>query len=114
MPSIFYSNVNKDNYFGSEQIPMKDFSFYMYDGSLSSPPCTERTTVIVAAEPLPISNTFVELFKEALRRPEYFGIDGKIHNADDVTKLNARNVQPLNGRKIQFYQSAIQGINWNK
>jgi len=109
LPTIFYSNAHKDSFYGDEQIPMKDFSFYQYEGSLSSPPCTERTTVIVAAEPLPISNTFVELFKEALRKPEYFGIDGKLYNAEDKAKINSRNVQPLNGRKISFYQSEIQG-----
>ena len=90
---------------------MKDFSFYQYEGSLTSPPCTERTTVIVAAEPLPLSHTFVELFKEALRKPEYFGIDGKLYNAEDSPKLNSRNVQPLNGRKVTYYQSEIQGVN---
>lgn len=109
LPTIFYSNIHKDQYYENEQVPMKDFSFYQYEGSLTSPPCTERTTVIVAAEPLPISNTFVELFKEALRKPEYFGIDGKLYNAEDHPKLNARNVQPTNGRKINFYQSQLQG-----
>lgn len=111
IPTIFYSSAHKDIYYDNEQIPMKDFSFYQYQGSLTSPPCTERTTVIVAAEPLPISNTFVELFREALRKPEYFGIDGKLYNAEDAPKLNNRNVQPLNGRKIEFYQSQIPGAN---
>lgn len=107
VPTIFYSNAHQDSFFENEQIPMKDFSFYQYPGSLTSPPCTERTTVIVAAEPLPISNTFVELFREALRKPEYFGIDGKLYNAEDAPKLNNRNVQPLNGRKIEYYQSQV-------
>jgi len=111
LPKIFYSNINKDAYYENEQTPMKDFSFYQYEGSLTSPPCTERTTVIVAAEPLPLSHTFVELFKEALRKPEYFGIDGKLYNAEDSPKLNSRNVQPLNGRKVTYYQSEIQGVN---
>lgn len=104
LPSIFYSTIKQNPYWEYEQIPIKDFSFYSYEGSLTSPPCTERTTVIVAAEPLPVSLTFVELFKEALRKPEYFGIDGKLYNAEDSPKLNARNVQPLNGRKVTFYQ----------
>jgi carbonic anhydrase len=110
IPSIFYSNIKNNPFPDNDTIPMKDFSFYQYEGSLTSPPCTERTTVIVAAEPLPISNTFVELFKEAIRKPEYFGIDGKLYNSEDKPKLNARNVQPLNGRKVSFYQSEIQGV----
>jgi carbonic anhydrase len=109
LASIFYSNIKKNPFDEKEQSPVKDFSFYSYEGSLTSPPCTERTTVIVAAEPLPVSNTFVELFKEALRKPEYFGIDGKLYNEEDSPKLNARNIQPLNGRKITFYHS--QGVN---
>jgi carbonic anhydrase len=110
IPSIFYSSVYRNPYYDTDKIPMKDFSFYSYDGSLTFPPCTERTTVIVAGEPLPISHTFVELFKEALRKPEFFGVDGKLHQGDEKPKLNSRNVQPLNGRKISFYQSQIHGL----
>jgi carbonic anhydrase len=111
LPTIFYSNINNNPYSNDEHVPMKDFSFYQYEGSLTFPPCTERTNVIVAAEPLPVSNTFVELFKEAMRKPEYFGNDGKLFNSEEKPKLNSRNVQPLNGRKVSFYQSEIQGVN---
>lgn len=105
IPEIFYSTQEADvNY-------MKDFSFFSYEGSLTFPPCTERTTYFVAATPLPISSTIVGLFREALRKPDFVGKDGKINKSNEQTKLNNRSVQPINARKVFYYQSQLKGLN---
>lgn len=105
IPDIFYKNEENDlNH-------MKDFSFYSYEGSLTFPPCTERTTYYVAAKPLPMSSTVIGLFKEALRKPDYISPEGKIVKSFDQIKLNNRLVQPRNGRKIHYYQSQLKGLN---
>lgn len=105
IPEIFYRTDEKDvNY-------MKDFSFFSYEGSLTFPPCTERTTYFVAAKPLAISSTIVGLFKEALRKPDFISPDGKIVKSNEQPKLNNRRVQPRNGRKVFYYQSQLKGLN---
>jgi carbonic anhydrase len=43
------------------------FSYYQYEGSLTSPPCQEETTWYVISNPLPISYTVVEYFKDVLK-----------------------------------------------
>ena len=64
IPKVFYSSSDND-------IPvMKPFSFYTYQGSVTFPPCTERTIHYVAAEPIPIASAPLELMKEALRNPD--------------------------------------------
>jgi len=49
---------------------MKPFSFYTYQGSLTSPPCNERTIVYVASRPVQLSTTQIILFQESLRVPD--------------------------------------------
>ncbi len=105
IPEIFYNTQEADvNY-------MKDFSFFSYEGSLTFPPCTERTTYFVAATPMPISSTIIGLFREALRKPDFVGKDGKINKSNEQPKLNNRKVQPINGRKVVYYQSQLKGLN---
>jgi carbonic anhydrase len=98
IPSIFYTTEDDD-------VPsMKPFSFYTYEGSLTAPPCTERTTHFVAADPIELSSTVISLFKEALRSPDIVNNKGEIVLTDaegDVT--NNRYVQPLNGRTVFVY-----------
>ncbi|CAH9078925.1 unnamed protein product [Cuscuta epithymum] len=64
--------------------------YYTYQGSATTPPCTEGVTDIVIGEFRTISIDQVE----ALKRP-----------LDNGSKNNARPVQPLNGRKVEAYQS---------
>ena len=64
LPDIFYS-MNEEA--ASTMMP---FSFYTYQGSMSTPPCAEKTIHYVASEPIGISSTIIELFKEALRIPD--------------------------------------------
>jgi carbonic anhydrase len=95
IPSVFYNTDDEDNEF------LKPFSFYTYDGSLTTPPCTERTTHYVVADPIPLSNTVIQLFKEALKIPDVTYEKGNYYIANDMS--NSREVQPRNGREVIIY-----------
>jgi carbonic anhydrase len=97
IPAIFSKSEDDDINF------MKPFSFYTYEGSITTPPCSERTTHYVAADPIPLSNTVIQLFREALRIPDATNDNGDIivNTADSLN--NNRAVQPLNGRKVYIY-----------
>jgi len=98
IPHVF-RNVNE------EDIPiMKPFSFYTYQGSLTQPPCSERTIVYVASKPLFLSSTTLEMFKEALRMPDLIGENGEIQITNQLP-FNFRNIQKLNGRAVFHYDS---------
>jgi len=62
--------------------------YYVYQGSLSTPPCTEKVTYAVEKEPLPISEKQLDVLRR-LKTP---------HGEDFHD--NFRQIQPLNGRKI--------------
>lgn len=99
----------------TENVILKPFSFYTYQGSLSAPPCTERTIRYVASDAIPLSSFIIEQFTEALRIPDIRGVDstGKDSNSDLPTiflgtkeKLeNYREPQPLNGRTVFFWDA---------
>jgi carbonic anhydrase len=98
IPSIFYTTEDDD-------VPsMKPFSFYTYEGSLTAPPCTERTTHYVATDPIELSSTVVSLFKEALRSPDLTTEKGDfiLVNAEGDLSNN-REIQPINGRAVFVY-----------
>jgi len=57
----------------------KRLNYYSYEGSLTTPPCTEGVTFYILKTPMAISRQQVEAFP---------------------FKANARPVQPLNGRRI--------------
>ncbi len=80
---------------------MKSFSFYSYEGSLTTPPCTERTTHIVVADPIPLSSTVIALFEEALKKPEEVEFDSLIENSEIIE--NNREIQSINDREIYVY-----------
>jgi carbonic anhydrase len=95
IPSVFYTTEDED-------IPViRPFSFYTYNGSISSPPCTERTTVYVVADPIHLSPTIISLFKEALKRPDMKNGDLIVPGSGDVE--NNRLPQPLNGRPVYLF-----------
>jgi carbonic anhydrase len=98
IPRIFY-NTNEKVY------PlMKRFNFFTYQGSLTSPPCTERTIHIVAESPIQLSTTTVALFKEAIKMPDTIDEDGNM-TLNTSAPENNRLVQPLNGRVVYYYDS---------
>jgi len=99
IPKIFYSADSTDIAI------MKPFSFYTYQGSLTAPPCTERTIVYVAAKPLQLGTTAIQLFEEALRKPDLMAIpSGDIVVSNSLT-INNRNTQNRNGRNVFFYDA---------
>jgi len=81
---------------------MKPFSFYTYQGSLTSPPCNERTIVYVASRPVQLSTTQITLFQEALRVPDLIDPKGNVI-VSDAKPQSSRKVQELNGRPIFYY-----------
>jgi carbonic anhydrase len=96
IPKILYS-TNDDN------IPeMKPFSFYTYQGSLSFPPCTERTIHYVASEPIPIASVPLQLIQEAIRVPDMEDDKGNYYSSADET-ANNRDTQPVNDRSVFFF-----------
>jgi carbonic anhydrase len=103
IPKILYPEESTD-------FPvMKPFSFYFYEGSLTQPPCTERTIIYVASKPIPLSTSALQLFREASRIPDLMDSEG---NAliNTVGNANNRNIQPLNGRKVFYYNAGRDGI----
>lgn len=83
---------------------LSKFSFFSYDGSLTSPPCTERTKYYVIADPIPLSNTIIKLFQEALLEPDRMNKNGEIE-VDYQQISNIREIQPINDRTIFYYDS---------
>jgi carbonic anhydrase len=96
IPKVFYS-ADDDN------LPiMRPFSFYTYQGSISFPPCTERTINYVAAQPIQLGSTALQLFQEALRIPDFVTQTGDVIVSNSIDQ-NYRKVQPVNGRPIFYY-----------
>lgn len=86
---------------------LKAFNFYTYQGSMTTPPCTENVIHYVAADPIPASITALDMFKEALRNPDYQDEDGNILMSAENYLENYRNTQPLNGRTVFGYDSNV-------
>jgi carbonic anhydrase len=94
VPYVFYDADNDDIPF------LRPFSFFTYSGSLSFPPCTERTIVYITSKPIALSSTVIDLFREALKVPDLQG-DNVI--VTDAVQENNREVQNQNGRPIFYY-----------
>ncbi len=96
IPKLFYDADNKD------VAVMKDFSFYTYQGSLTASPCTENTIMYVTAKPIPLGNTAIQLFQEALRMPDLVDTKGNI-KISTMTPSSSRILQKRNGRQVYYY-----------
>jgi len=107
IPSIFLDSDSEDI------LSMEPFSFYNYEGSLTFPPCTERTTYYISADPVPLSNTVIQLFKEALNKPDVISKDedGSIKGVmlDASVNENNREIQELNGRNVYLFDHILNG-----
>ena len=98
---IFIPNVflNEDIEGPSEMIP---FSFYSYEGSITEPPCNEKTIVYVASEPIPVSVSTLQLFREALSLPDKVAFGGQtVYSQKNLS--NFRKIQPIKGRPVFHY-----------
>jgi len=103
IPKVFYNSESED------VALMKDFSFYTYQGSLTEPPCTERTIMYVAANPIPLGSTAISLFKEALRQPDLISTRGDI-TINTSLPNSSRALQKKNGRRIYYYDAGEECI----
>lgn len=86
-----------------EPSSMTPFSFYTYSGSLTTPPCNEQTIHYVASEPIGVSSTVLELFKESLRIPDLQDPNGGIIESNESIMVSNRKTQSQNGRPIFWY-----------
>jgi len=82
-----------------EMSTLNPFSFFTYQGSLTTPPCTEDTIVYVASEPLKIGSTSLQLIEEATRIPDMQDNRGNVIVSNFINDTS-RPVQPLNGRPV--------------
>jgi carbonic anhydrase len=97
IPKIFYNTDFED------VAVMKPFSFYTYQGSLTAPPCSERTIHYVAAEPIKIGSSALELFQEAIRVPDMINDRTGDVIVSGLLPENNRAVQKLNGRAVFYF-----------
>lgn len=95
IPKVFQRS-NDDN-----DIILKPFSFYTYQGSLTMPPCSEGTIHYVVADPIPLASVPIQLFQEAIRANNSEGSEGNENN---------RETQPHNGRSVFFFDREKYGF----
>eukprot|EP01025_Chloroclados_australasicus_P056401 TRINITY_DN695_c0_g1_i1.p2 TRINITY_DN695_c0_g1~~TRINITY_DN695_c0_g1_i1.p2 ORF type:complete len:298 (-),score=30.42 TRINITY_DN695_c0_g1_i1:388-1281(-) len=74
--------------------PHENPSYAVYNGSLTTPPCTEYVLWHIIEEPLPVS---VE---------QVTALERVISNAAEGVSRNSRTIQPLNGRTIGYVAAA--------
>lgn len=114
IPRIFYSTYDDrllgetTHSSGIQDIPyMKPFSFYTYQGSLTAPPCSQDTIVYVAADPIYLSSTTIQLFQEALRPPDIINETTGEITSIHWRNISNRNIQNKNNRPVFFYNHIL-------
>ena len=81
---------------------LNPFSFYTYSGSETQPPCAERTIHYVSSKPIYIGSVALEMFKEAIKTPDFINENGETISPQFAPK-NYRAPQKLNGRPVFHY-----------
>ncbi|CAD5231325.1 unnamed protein product [Bursaphelenchus okinawaensis] len=76
---------------GTKDLTVLPDNFYRYQGSLTTPGCGEQVIWTVFAEPLPITQKQLTMFRK---------LTSGSGNTFDLG--NFRNTQPLNGRRIKY------------
>lgn len=83
--------------FEIEKLISHDMKFYHYQGSSTTPPCTESVYWVVKAEPVKFSNAQLDVIT-------------KIQKDAGYANGNDRNIQPLNNRPVYYSSSAYLGF----
>ncbi len=83
------------------------FNYYSYQGSLSAPPCDEKTTWFIVADPLPLGSTVLDMFRDSVN------VRVKMDTGEDEFEIkdtenpvidgNYREIQPINEREIIYF-----------
>lgn len=104
-------NLNKLHYeIQSTDFPLwPQFSFYTYEGSLTAPPCSERTIHYVKSAPIPLGNTTLQLLREAIRVPDLMDDQGNV-TINTKEPKNIRETQKLNGRRVYYYDYVMTNL----
>lgn len=96
----------------NERDTFKEFSYYQYEGSITAPPCREDTTWYIVADPLPISYTTVETIKDAVKTLNEESLSDLLMATENIIdesfQENVRNIQPINGRNVYYYESCVK------
>ncbi len=82
LPDAGHPRIESDDTVDVRAILPNKHTYYAYDGSFTTPPCTEGVKWVVLAEPVSLSRHQIDEFRRT--------IDG-----------NNRPVQPLNNREIR-------------
>ena len=103
IPRMLYST---DDSIKPEDInDLPGFPFYQYQGSVPFPPCSEETTVMVAAEPYSISGDHLQMFYTAYNAvTENVDMSGNMTIDMNAKFGNCRATQDDKGRSIYYYE----------
>jgi carbonic anhydrase len=85
IPTVGKTNVVKNSTINATKLLPNNKAYFSYAGSLTTPPCSENVKWNVLIEPIQVSEKQIEAFQS-------------------LYQVNARPVQPINGRIIEFHQ----------
>jgi len=87
-----HSPVNWSVHLHEKLIPgIRDNDFYQYNGSLTSPPCTEDVTWFLMSKPLSVTASQLDFFANLMGQ-------------------NSRPVQPLHDREVAYYVIEVPAL----
>lgn len=87
-----------------------DFSYFYYEGSLTSPQCEQGVHWFIVSDPFQLGNAYITMLKEALNDLPPLTEDSVPE--DSYVNVNAhgtyRTTQKLNGRQVSYHQSCAE------
>ncbi len=85
IPTVGKTNIVKSSMINAANLLPNNKTFFSYSGSLTTPPCSESVKWNVLTKPIQVSEEQIEAFQS-------------------LYQVNARPVQPVNGRRIEFHE----------